>query len=93
VWCGPFARADGTVGLVFVGMASVGRLGRGKRSIALNLKTESGRDALVRLAHKADVLIEPFRPGKMESLGLGPEVLLRENPRLVYARLTGFGQV
>jgi hypothetical protein len=47
---------------------------------------------LLRLAEKADVLIEPFRPGVMERLGLGPDVLLRRNPRLIFARLTGFGQ-
>jgi alpha-methylacyl-CoA racemase len=50
-------------------------------------------DALLRLAERADVLVEPFRPGVMERLGLGPDVLLRRNPRLIYARLTGFGQV
>jgi alpha-methylacyl-CoA racemase len=50
-------------------------------------------EALLRLAERADVLVEPFRPGVMERLGLGPDVLLRRNPRLIYARLTGFGQV
>ena len=45
-----------------------------------------------KLCKEADILIEPYRPGVMEKLGLGPEVLLRDNPRLVYARLTGFGQ-
>lgn len=44
------------------------------------------------VCRNADVLLEPFRPGVMERLGLGPDVLLRSNPRLVYARLTGFGQ-
>ena len=48
--------------------------------------------ALLRLLDRADVLIEPFRPGVMERLGLGPDVVLRRNPRLVYARMTGFGQ-
>ncbi|KAG0302851.1 hypothetical protein BGZ98_007186 [Dissophora globulifera] len=67
-------------------------LAQGKRSIALNLKSPAGIEALVRLCEKADVVIEPFRPGVMERLGLGPDVLLKRNPRLVYARMTGFGQ-
>ena len=65
---------------------------RGKRSIALNLKKEEGADILRSLCRSADVLIEPFRPGVMERLGLGPDSLTKDNPRLVYARLTGFGQ-
>ncbi|NXR35681.1 AMACR racemase, partial [Zosterops hypoxanthus] len=65
---------------------------RGKRSLALDLKRPQGAAALRRLCGRADVLIEPFRHGVMERLGLGPEVLLQENPRLIYARLTGFGQ-
>jgi len=65
---------------------------RGKRSIALNLKKPEGVDILRKLCGSADVLIEPFRPGVMERLGLGPDTLIKENPRLVYARLTGFGQ-
>ncbi|NXN31930.1 AMACR racemase, partial [Nycticryphes semicollaris] len=68
------------------------RQGRGKRSLALDLKRPPGAAALRRLCCAADVLIEPFRHGVMEKLGLGPEVLLQENPRLIYARLTGFGQ-
>ncbi|NWQ70572.1 AMACR racemase, partial [Neopipo cinnamomea] len=66
--------------------------GRGKRSLALDLKRPQGAAALKRLCRGADVLIEPFRYGVMEKLGLGPEVLLQENPSLIYARLTGFGQ-
>ncbi|NWS84518.1 AMACR racemase, partial [Toxostoma redivivum] len=65
---------------------------RGKRSLALDLKRPQGAAVLRRLCRGADVLIEPFRHGVMERLGLGPEVLLQENPRLIYARLTGFGQ-
>ncbi|XP_064259318.1 alpha-methylacyl-CoA racemase [Passer domesticus] len=65
---------------------------RGKRSLALDLKQPQGAAVLRRLCGGADVLIEPFRHGVMERLGLGPEVLLQENPRLIYARLTGFGQ-
>lgn len=65
---------------------------RGRRSISVDLKNESG-SALVRtLAAKADGLIEGFRPGVMERLGLGPEALMDINPRLVYGRMTGWGQ-
>ena len=61
-------------------------LGRGKRSIALDLKQTAGRDVARRLADDADVVLEGFRPGVMERLGLGPDELCRTNPRLVYAR-------
>ena len=61
-------------------------LGRGKRSIALDLKQAAGRDVARRLAGDADVVLEGFRPGVMERLGLGPAELCRTNPRLVYAR-------
>ncbi|XP_040276932.1 alpha-methylacyl-CoA racemase isoform X1 [Bufo bufo] len=67
-------------------------MARGKKSIALNLKSAAGINILKTLCKQSDVLIEPFRQGVMENLGLGPEVILKENPRLVYARLTGFGQ-
>ncbi|XP_054842801.1 alpha-methylacyl-CoA racemase [Eublepharis macularius] len=65
--------------------------GRGKRSLALDLKQPRGAETLARLCQKADVLIEPFRPGVMEKLSLGPDTLLKNNPKLIYARLTGFG--
>ncbi|KAI5096490.1 alpha-methylacyl-CoA racemase, partial [Silurus meridionalis] len=65
---------------------------RGKRSVALNLKSPQGVAVLKKLCLQADVVLEPFRKGVMEKLGLGPEVLLEENPRLIYARLTGYGQ-
>lgn len=65
-------------------------LTRRKASIAVNLKTAAGARLVLRLARDADVLIEPFRPGVMERLGLGPDALLAANPRLVYARMTGF---
>ncbi len=67
-------------------------LGRGKRSIAINLKDVKGVSTLKRLCAKADVLIEPYRPGVMEKLGLGPDTLIKANPALIYARLTGYGQ-
>jgi alpha-methylacyl-CoA racemase len=67
-------------------------INRGRRSIALNLKSEAGRSTLMRLLRSADVLIEGFRPGVMERLGLGPEPCQAENPRLIYGRMTGWGQ-
>ncbi|XP_069820886.1 alpha-methylacyl-CoA racemase isoform X4 [Dendropsophus ebraccatus] len=73
-------------------MYTTDTMARGKRSIALSLKSPEGIGVLKTLCKQSDVLIEPFRHGVMESLGLGPEVILKENPRLIYARLTGFGQ-
>jgi alpha-methylacyl-CoA racemase len=67
-------------------------LGRGKRSVALNLKHDEGARAARRLAARADVVIEGFRPGVMERFGLGPGDLMADNPGLVYARITGWGQ-
>jgi alpha-methylacyl-CoA racemase len=67
-------------------------MGRGKRSMRVDLKRPEGAAIIRRLAAEADVLLDPFRPGALERRGLGPEELLRDNPRLVYARLTGFGQ-
>ena len=67
-------------------------LHRGRRSLALDVKTDGAREVVKRLAAKADGLLEGFRPGVMERLGLGPDVLLKVNPRLVYGRMTGFGQ-
>lgn len=66
--------------------------GRGKRSIVLDLKDPAGIVVAKRLLRDADVLIEGHRPGVMERLGLGPEQALRDNPRLVYGRVTGYGQ-
>jgi len=67
-------------------------VGRGKRSIALNLKQAEGAEVALRLAGWADVLVEGFRPGVMERLGLGPDVVLTRNSRIIYARITGWGQ-
>jgi alpha-methylacyl-CoA racemase len=65
---------------------------RGRRSATLDLKSKDGVEAALQLAAKADALIEGFRPGVMERLGLGPDVLLKKNPKLVYGRMTGWGQ-
>ncbi len=67
-------------------------LARGRKSIALNLKSAEGVALARKLAASADGIIEGFRPGVMERLGLGPDVLLQDNPRLVYGRMTGWGQ-
>ncbi|HEX5365204.1 MAG TPA: CoA transferase [Acidimicrobiales bacterium] len=67
-------------------------VGRNKRCATLDLKSDEGRDALLRLVDHAHVLIENFRPGVMERLGLGPDVLLGRNPALVMCRVTAFGQ-
>jgi crotonobetainyl-CoA:carnitine CoA-transferase CaiB-like acyl-CoA transferase len=67
-------------------------LNRGKRSIRLDLKAEAGRDALLRLAGDYDVLLESFRPGVLDRLGVGYERLREANPGLVYCAITGYGQ-
>lgn len=67
-------------------------LNRGKRSITLNLKHEEGRRIFMELVKKSDVLIENFRPGTMDRLGIGYETLKEVNPRLVFASISGFGQ-
>lgn len=65
---------------------------RNKKSLAVNLKHQEGVDIVKKLCKNADVLIEGYRPGVMEKLGLGPDVLHSLNSKLIYARLTGFGQ-
>jgi crotonobetainyl-CoA:carnitine CoA-transferase CaiB-like acyl-CoA transferase len=65
---------------------------RNKRCVTLDLKTAAGCETLLDLAADADVLVENFRPGTLERLGVGPDVLLERNPRLVICRVTGFGQ-
>ncbi len=68
-------------------------LNRSRPSVAVNLKNPSGRDLVLELCEQADVLIEGFRPGVTERLGLGPDEVANRNPRLVYGRMTGYGQV
>jgi alpha-methylacyl-CoA racemase len=72
--------------------APVDPLSRGRRSIGLNLKDPAGVELLLKLVTSADVLVEGFRPGVTERLGFGPDVCARRNPRLIYARMTGWGQ-
>jgi alpha-methylacyl-CoA racemase len=67
-------------------------IGRGRRAVSLNLKEASQLEQLLNLVDHAEVLLEGFRPGVMERLGLGPDVLLARNPALVYGRMTGWGQ-
>jgi alpha-methylacyl-CoA racemase len=87
-WATP--RVEGAdpsaAGAMFLG------LNRGKRSVRIDLKTEAGRDVLVRLVAGFDVLLESFRPGVMERLGVGWSRLREANPRLVYCAITGYGQ-
>ncbi|MCY1266801.1 Acetyl-CoA:oxalate CoA-transferase [compost metagenome] len=75
-----FLNADGSV------------LGRGRRSIAIDPRKPGATEVLLKLIEGADVLVEGFRPGVMERLGLGPDVCLQRNPKLVYGRMTGWGQ-
>lgn len=65
---------------------------RGKRSVAVDLKNPKAIEGVLKLLESADALIEGFRPGVMERLGLGPDVVLKRNPKLVYGRMTGWGQ-
>jgi alpha-methylacyl-CoA racemase len=67
-------------------------LGRGKRSVALDLKDADDLQLALRILDAADVLVDPYRPGVTERLGIGPEQCLARNPRLIYARMTGWGQ-
>jgi alpha-methylacyl-CoA racemase len=67
-------------------------LARGRRSVGIDLKHPEGVESVLRLVEKADAILEGFRPGVMERLGLGPDVCLERNPGLVYGRMTGWGQ-
>jgi crotonobetainyl-CoA:carnitine CoA-transferase CaiB-like acyl-CoA transferase len=77
-----------------VGDLSTGHiaLNRNKRSITLNLRTDGGRDVFLRLVERFDVVVESFRPGVMDRLGLGYEKLRDKNPRLIFCAITGYGQ-
>ncbi len=76
----------------FPATPGVDLLNRGRKSVAFDLKNQEGVKALLRLVEEADALIEGFRPGVAERLGIGPEECLERNPRLVYGRMTGWGQ-
>ena len=67
-------------------------LNRGKRSIVVDLKKPEGIETVLKMVEKADIILEGFRPGVMERLGLGPDVCLARNPAIAYGRMTGFGQ-
>jgi len=103
---GPFAGmllADMGADVIRVDRANPGGLGamfppdkdvliRGRRSIAVDMKSPEGIELVLSLAESADALFEGFRPGVMERMGLGPDVCLARNPKLVYGRMTGWGQ-
>ena len=84
------AAADRPLGMLENANATI--MNRGKKSIALDLKKDGAVDIVLQLLRDADGLIEAFRPGVMERLGLGPDVCLEQNPALVYGRMTGWGQ-
>jgi formyl-CoA transferase len=79
-------------GAVGADSPSFNAVNRGKRSIVLNLKSAAGREVFLRLARSTDIVIENYRPGVMEGLGLGYEALAALNPRLIYASISGYGQ-
>lgn len=82
----------GDIGRTVAELVPTEVLGRSRRSVAVDLKHPDGPQVLLRLAARADVLLEGFRPGVAERLGFGPAACLARNPRLVYARMTGWGQ-
>lgn len=86
------AGAAGSVRRPPTGIGPFNALGRNKRSIGLNLKSGPGREVFLRLAQRADVVVEEFRPGVAKRLGIDYETLSARNPRLVYCAVTGFGQ-
>ena len=99
---GPFCRmilADLGAEIIRVDRASAAGTGsreepanRGKKSIAVDLKSEDGVEVVLKLVESADAIFEGFRPGVMERLGLGPDVCQKRNEKLVFGRMTGWGQ-
>lgn len=83
-------RIDRAAGGSHPGMKDVSA--RGKKSVVINLKDPQGIETLLQMVENADVLIDPYRPGVCEKLGVGPDVCLQRNPKLVFARMTGWGQ-
>lgn len=84
----PFAERDGTIKA-----AGYMAYNRNKKSLALNLRAESGREVLQRLAQLSDVVVENLRPGAMDKIGVGYEALKELNPRIIYAMISGFGRL
>jgi crotonobetainyl-CoA:carnitine CoA-transferase CaiB-like acyl-CoA transferase len=87
-------QTRGSMGFKMKGADSLGflNMNRNKRSVTLDLKTEAGKEVLLRMARDADILIENYRPGALRRMGLGYDVLQAINPRLVYTSISGFGQ-
>ena len=87
-------QTRGSMGFKMKGADSLGflNMNRNKRSITLDLKSDAGREVLLKLAREADILIENYRPGALKRMGLGYDVLKEVNPRLVYTSISGFGQ-
>src|SRR3712207_3914331 len=85
-------RIDRPGATPMVGSSDLDLLNRGRRSVAVDLKHPGGTETVLALAERADVLLEGFRPGVAERLGLGPDACLARNPRLVYGRMSGWGQ-
>jgi alpha-methylacyl-CoA racemase len=85
-------RVDKIVNSGLAGTFPAGPMGRGRRSLAVDVRRPGGAEIVLRLATSADVLIEGFRPGVAERLGIGPGPALARNPKLVYGRMTGWGQ-
>src|SRR6202008_1544140 len=83
--------ADPSLNAKLMGASFLAQNG-GKKAVTLNLKSDSGREVLRRLVETADVLVENFRPGVMQRLGVGYEQLREHNPSLVYCAISGFGQ-
>src|SRR5215218_5136108 len=89
---GDITRGRGTIGKSGEFSALFISSNRGKRSLAIDIKHESGQEVLAKLAAKADVLVQNFRPGTMERLGLGAEQLRKRHPRLIYVSISGVGE-
>src|SRR5581483_4925526 len=79
-------------GAVGADTPSFNAVNRGKRSVVINLKSDEGRNVFMRLARTTDILIENYRPGVMDALGLGYAALSAANPQLIYASISGYGQ-
>ena len=89
----PYGDVSRTTGPIIEGESGYFfSVNRGKRSVAIDLTTDEGKDLFLRLVREADVVVENYTPGKMDALGLGYDALSQENPRLIYAAISGYGQ-